>query len=622
MAILNLTNAQTVQGMATTEDTLQTESFEPASTWDVTKAQFAQFRANMLSTSQGDAMYDGFQARNAEYTKQFNSDFPEFEVDNNTSFTFETDEDFRNLQPLTKQRYKQIRQEDEWIIEQRKKDPEKFKNILTSGEIYDKARANANATTAELSNVQSRATGFANIAGTFAGSVAGAMTDPINIATLPFGATRGAGILKTAFTEAGIAGATEAAIQPSVMSWQKQLGQEYGLDDAAMNVLAASTGGFIIGGGVKAGSEFFGVAKNNPNIKKNEVAALHELQAQSQLEEMNVYRDNPDLSVNHINTVKEVNEMIRNGQRINDQSLPLSNRDFNLANDKFRLDPDLAKANDKIGLSKFQNRVFYDVGSADFRTDSVKLSEKASEQFVRFIRDTDSSKATLIPMNKKFMTRSEAEKKIKEVAKEERKRFPGLDWKSQKKNFIINKEGDSYSLYRADNAVGLKKDIDGKIAKFNSRSQAEKGLETGEYIVSLRPKKGDPKQEYIIIQGDITQGAVNQSNIGKTKFYDEMVSIQPEVAIDSKFKAKPVDSPVDIITEEAPIKNNELLDRYRSLEDTREIEDLNSAIDDFLEVDPDSVLLLDDGTQVSLKQVARELFRETEILDMMRTCKI
>lgn len=215
--------------MATTSDVGQTEEFVPASTWEVTKAQFAQFRTNSVSTATGDALYKGYQDRNKAYLDATGSEFPEFEVDNKRVYDFEDTEEYRDAEYVYKQRLKQVRLEDEFILEQRAKDPEKFKGVKTTGEMYDEIREQANMDNAEYANTMLRASGFAQTAGSFIGSAAGAMTDPINIATLPFGAARGAGILKTAFTEAGIAAGTEALIQPGVADWQRQLGNEYGL---------------------------------------------------------------------------------------------------------------------------------------------------------------------------------------------------------------------------------------------------------------------------------------------------------------------------------------------------------------------------------------------------------
>jgi len=53
-------------------------------------------------------------------------------------------------------------------------------------------------------------TTFSGKVGSFTGAMAAAMTDPLIIGTMPFGASWGAGILRTAVTEAGIGLVSEA----------------------------------------------------------------------------------------------------------------------------------------------------------------------------------------------------------------------------------------------------------------------------------------------------------------------------------------------------------------------------------------------------------------------------
>lgn len=87
----------------------------------------------------------------------------------------------------------------------------------------------------------------------FAGSVAGAFTDPINLSTLPLGVGRVTGslalrILKTAAVESGIAGGTQALIEAATYDFKTESGIE---PTPVFNVLAAATGGAVLGGGVR-----------------------------------------------------------------------------------------------------------------------------------------------------------------------------------------------------------------------------------------------------------------------------------------------------------------------------------------------------------------------------------
>lgn len=101
--------------------------------------------------------------------------------------------------------------------------------------------------------------------GDFAGSAAGAMIDPINLAgTLISGGGNAAktGIIKalgkTAAAEFLTNSGIEAAIQPSVYNYKKELDLPYTKEEAAMNVLAAGVGGAVLGTaakGLKLGSK-------------------------------------------------------------------------------------------------------------------------------------------------------------------------------------------------------------------------------------------------------------------------------------------------------------------------------------------------------------------------------
>jgi len=115
----------------------------------------------------------------------------------------------------------------------------------------------AHAVDAHAGSVFDRATGFGMI-GALAGGMAGSLADPFILSTLPFGAARGQSILRTALTEAGIAGATELVVQPQIQDYRTDVGLDAGIKQAAVNVSMAAGGGAIIGGGVRAAEVLVG----------------------------------------------------------------------------------------------------------------------------------------------------------------------------------------------------------------------------------------------------------------------------------------------------------------------------------------------------------------------------
>ncbi len=95
-------------------------------------------------------------------------------------------------------------------------------------------------------------------AGLIAGGFAGVLTDPLVMATLPFGAARSHTILRAMAVESAIAAAIEVPIQAQVMEFKKDIGSPYGLKDAAVAVGTAGVGAGAFTGlfrGIPAGGK-------------------------------------------------------------------------------------------------------------------------------------------------------------------------------------------------------------------------------------------------------------------------------------------------------------------------------------------------------------------------------
>jgi len=132
---------------------------------------------------------------------------------------------------------------DRLIAEGRLAEPEKWQGIRTRAEIEEATRQKARDARSKFEQTAAKADPFDRIAGSLAGGIAGAFTDPINLATLPFGAAAGTSILRAALIEGGLNMAIEAAEAPFVAAWQKELGHKYGLADTAADIAFAGVGG-------------------------------------------------------------------------------------------------------------------------------------------------------------------------------------------------------------------------------------------------------------------------------------------------------------------------------------------------------------------------------------------
>ncbi len=94
---------------------------------------------------------------------------------------------------------------------------------------------------AEANRVRARASGTGQL-GAFIGDVGGAVSDPVVALTLPFGASSGASILRAALTEAALASATEASIQPQIAQFRAAIGNPQAEGEALQNILLAGGG--------------------------------------------------------------------------------------------------------------------------------------------------------------------------------------------------------------------------------------------------------------------------------------------------------------------------------------------------------------------------------------------
>lgn len=103
----------------------------------------------------------------------------------------------------------------------------------------------------EVARLDARPGTFASGAGGIAGGIVGAMTDPLNIASMFMGAGAASGILRTALVEGGLAAGSQAVIEAGTAPFKQQVDPKWGVGDAVESVAMAGAGGAIIGGGVK-----------------------------------------------------------------------------------------------------------------------------------------------------------------------------------------------------------------------------------------------------------------------------------------------------------------------------------------------------------------------------------
>lgn len=145
------------------------------------------------------------------------------------------------IQTMLKYHQDQI---DQFITKGRTTDPKKFDGLKTQSEVQEEARNKARMSKQQFEDIVSRnPNGISKHLSALSGGLAGGFTDPLNIATLPFGVGAGGSILKAALAEGALNAAVEVASQPAVSAWQKELGYKYGVGDMVENVGMAFAGG-------------------------------------------------------------------------------------------------------------------------------------------------------------------------------------------------------------------------------------------------------------------------------------------------------------------------------------------------------------------------------------------
>lgn len=152
---------------------------------------------------------------------------------------------WRGMAPWTQDAYQHVRS-----FERR------FPNdVPTDEQLMDQFAAESAELRAGEQHTMARGSGLA----TFVGAAGAVMTDPLVLATLPFGAGAGAGrgalaaALRVGRVEAGIAMATEIPIQAEVFRLKREIESPWSFQQSAINILAAGAGGFILGGTIAGG---------------------------------------------------------------------------------------------------------------------------------------------------------------------------------------------------------------------------------------------------------------------------------------------------------------------------------------------------------------------------------
>ncbi len=141
----------------------------------------------------------------------------------------------------------------------------------------------------ESEDIASRATELGGL-GALVGSGGAVLTDPPVLGSMLLGAPASAGILRTALTEAAIGGASEIAILPMLAGSRERLEMPLTTDEAIENVLFATVGGAVFGGGIKALGKGLGLVSDRLRpVVDQAVAEAEALPVSSEIQDAAAY---------------------------------------------------------------------------------------------------------------------------------------------------------------------------------------------------------------------------------------------------------------------------------------------------------------------------------------------
>lgn len=179
-----------------------------------------------------------------------------FEAKPNPAYSFETGNEWREAKLQ-----KAVDGFNTWLVDVAKRYPDKAGVILADRPVERDAEALARQADERLGKALANRDGLGKWVSLFGGGMTGSLYDPLQAVSLVAGGGPGAArtiggrILAVTLKEAAVNGIFEAAQQPQVQAWRKQVGLPNGFDEAAKNVAFATALGGVLGGSFQAAGE-------------------------------------------------------------------------------------------------------------------------------------------------------------------------------------------------------------------------------------------------------------------------------------------------------------------------------------------------------------------------------
>ena len=260
-------------------------------------------------------------------------------------------------------------------------------------EVQEIANENARLQQEEMMAIEELQPGWKPWIGRMGGRMKAIFEDPVNVYTLPFGATKGMSISKMLFTDFVVNAGAEAAIQPSVKKWYNDLGLEYDIGDVMAAIGTAGLFGAGFGVTIRVGGETIRlsaeqVQKGLAAFRKTDLPASTELnqalEAVDNITEMETENPLSDL-MEHTNRLNAAMDQIDNNAA-NMPEKPISEVTGREKGPGIAFDPDEIKVDAKTFQFKEDTADEFGVVD-DFRNVDVWDQDKAGVVTVFEYRD-------------------------------------------------------------------------------------------------------------------------------------------------------------------------------------------------------------------------------------------
>lgn len=496
--------------------------------------------------------------------------------------------------------------EDDVINDLKNKEPEKYAELIAGEQIIERGKAVSKEKGETFADVSSRSSGFLGATASFVGSIAGAFTDPFNLATLPLGAASGAGLAKIVATEAAINVGVEAVSFPSIKEYQEELGNKYGSSELLNNMVNAA----VMGGAFPVGMKALGKTGRYVFSKaKESKAASSSLRMWADINEKIAFvkESNPIKDIEaHQSTLDRVGKAIENDTPLRDVEYDVKQKDFiesihkgDGAIDTVR-NMELDQIRGKSKLERVEDVI------EDFSDEQVARYNEAVEKGESFNINGVDQKGN--PFSLDFLgTRSNIEKYLK------------------KKKIDMNKSTDVEIRTNKTRIVGEKgsrRILDTK-SELNARIESE---------IQSRGVKSYPKE--VGTKKQIKQALKDKS--GAT--YKKMVRHVDSQLMEDPTYREVKDSQVEIVSREYEPKNDRAKDlgildeEPRSLDATERYldevlkessmksraDEMRKALDEF---DLEDEIFIEDG-KVKIKDEIAEVEKIDGFIDALKVCTI